>query len=52
MIPSVSWPANPYDNASCESLKKILKRETIYANEYQDFDELTLLDSKRKRPRA
>jgi len=34
MIPSMSRPANPYDNASCESFMKTLKREEIYANNY------------------
>ena len=38
--PSMSRPANPYDNASCESFIKTLKREEIYANEYQDLDHL------------
>ena len=33
MIPSMSRPANPYDNASCESFMKTLKREEIYAND-------------------
>jgi transposase InsO family protein len=32
VIPSMSRPANPYDNASCESFMKTLKREEIYAN--------------------
>jgi hypothetical protein len=40
MIPSMSRPANPYDNASCESFMKTLKREEIYANEYHDLDHL------------
>jgi putative transposase len=40
MVPSMSRPANPYDNASCESFIKTLKREEIYANEYQDLDHL------------
>ena len=40
MIPSMSRPANPYDNASCESFLKTLKREEIYANEYRDLDHL------------
>lgn len=40
MVPSMSRPANPYDNASCESFIKTLKREEIYANEYQDIDHL------------
>ena len=39
-IPSMSRPANPYDNASCESFIKTLKREEIYANDYQDLDHL------------
>jgi putative transposase len=42
MIPSMSRPANPYDNASCESFMKTLKREEIYANEYQDLDDLRI----------
>jgi putative transposase len=40
MIPSMSRPANPYDNASCESFIKTLKREETYANEYRDLDHL------------
>src|SRR5206468_8520953 len=40
MIPSMSRPANPYDNASCESFLKTLKREEIYANQYSDLDHL------------
>jgi putative transposase len=40
MIPSMSRPANPYDNASCESFMKTLKREESYANDYQDLDHL------------
>jgi hypothetical protein len=40
MIPSMSRPANPYDNASCESFMKTLKREEIYANKYRDLDHL------------
>jgi transposase InsO family protein len=39
-IPSMSRPANPYDNASCESFMKTLKREEIYANKYDDLDHL------------
>jgi transposase InsO family protein len=42
MIPSMSRPANPYDNASCESFMKTLKREEIYANDYRDLDHLRL----------
>jgi len=37
MIASMSRPANPYDNASCESFIKPLKREEIYANRYEDL---------------
>jgi putative transposase len=40
MIPSMRRPANPYDNASCESFLKTLKREEIYANYYRDLDHL------------
>jgi len=40
MIPSMSRPANPYDNASCESFMKTLKQEEIYANTYVDLAHL------------
>jgi transposase InsO family protein len=40
LIPSMSRPANPYDNASCESFMKTLKREEIYANQYSDLEHL------------
>jgi putative transposase len=40
MVPSMSRPANPYDNASCESFFKTLKREEIYATEYADLNDL------------
>ena len=40
IIPSMSRPANPYDNANCESFIKTLKREEVYANEYQDLEHL------------
>ena len=40
MVPSMSRPANPYDNASCESFMKTLKREEIYANRYEDLEHL------------
>jgi len=40
MIPSMSRPAHPYDNASCESFMKTLKREEIYANDYRDLEHL------------
>jgi putative transposase len=41
MTPSMSRPANPYDNAACESFMKTLKQEEIYCNQYADFDELS-----------
>ncbi len=40
MVPSMSRPANPYDNASCESFMKTLKREEIYVNQYTDLEHL------------
>jgi transposase InsO family protein len=40
MLPSMSRPANPYDNATCESFLKTLKREEIHASTYRDFDDL------------
>ena len=40
LVPSMSRPANPYDNASCESFMKTLKREEIKANEYRDLEHL------------
>jgi len=41
MVPSMSRPANPYDNAACESFMKTLKQEEIYCNQYRDFAELS-----------
>lgn len=40
MVQSMSRPASPYDNASCESFIKTLKREEIYANKYRDLEDL------------
>ena len=40
IVPSMSRPANPYDNASCESFMKTLKREEIYANQYDNLEHL------------
>jgi len=40
MIPSMSRPANPYDNASCESFLNTLKREEIAAHTYRDLGDL------------
>jgi putative transposase len=42
IVPSMSRPANPYDNASCESFMKTLKQEEIYLNEYHDLEHLRL----------
>jgi putative transposase len=40
MVPSMSRPGCPYDNAACESFMKTLKQEEIYANQYRDLEEL------------
>jgi transposase InsO family protein len=40
IVPSMSRPANPYDNAFCESFMRTLKREEIDARSYRDLDEL------------
>ena len=40
ILPSMSRPANPYDNAFCESFIKTLKREEIDAHKYQHIEEL------------
>jgi transposase InsO family protein len=37
---SMSRPANPYDNAFCESFIKTLKQEEVYANQYRNIDHL------------
>ena len=41
MVPSMSRPANPYDNAACESFMKTLKQEEIYCNQYRDLEDLS-----------
>ncbi len=41
ILPSMSRPGNPYDNAFCESFIKTLKREQIYVNKYAYIDELS-----------
>jgi len=38
MLPSMSRPGNPYDNATCESFLRTLKREEIHASAYRDFE--------------
>jgi putative transposase len=40
--PSMSRPANPYDNAACESFMKTLKVEEIYCNQYRDLEEFEM----------
>jgi putative transposase len=40
ILPSMSRPGNPYDNAFCESFIKTLKRKQICAHKYQYIDEL------------
>ncbi len=40
ITPSMSRPANPYDNAGCESFMRTLKREEINASIYADLDDL------------
>ena len=42
IVPSMSRPANPYDNASCESFMKTLKQEEIYGNDYRDLEHLRM----------
>jgi putative transposase len=42
IVSSMSRPANPYDNASCESFMKTLKQEEIYVNQYRDLEQLRL----------
>ncbi len=39
MIQSFSRKGNPYDNACIESFHSILKKEEIYGNTYQDFNQ-------------
>ena len=40
IISSMSRPANPFDNARCESFIKTLKQEEIYAHCYRDLRDL------------
>jgi putative transposase len=40
MIPSMSRPGNPYDNAKCERFMKTLKQEEIRCCEYRDMEDL------------
>lgn len=41
IIPSMSRPGNPWDNASCESFLKTLKREEVYCREYRDYEDIS-----------
>jgi putative transposase len=41
MIASMSRPGNPWDNASCESFMKTLKREEVYCQQYKDYNDLS-----------
>jgi transposase InsO family protein len=41
ITPSMSRPANPYDNAACESFMKTLKQEEIYCRQYHDLEDLS-----------
>lgn len=40
IVPSMSRPGNPYDNALCESFMKTLKQEEIYCSEYHSLEQL------------
>jgi len=40
MIPSMSRPPNPYDNAKCERFMRTLKQEEICCFEYKDMEDL------------
>ena len=40
MIPSMSRPGNPYDNAKCERFMRTLKQEEIHCSEYRDIEDL------------
>jgi transposase InsO family protein len=40
IIPSMSRPGNPYDNAKCERFMKTLKQEEIRCFEYRDLEDL------------
>jgi putative transposase len=39
-LSSMSRPANPYDNATCESFLKTLKQEEIYCQKVEDLEAL------------
>ena len=41
ILPSMSRPATPTDNARCESFIRTLKREEIHASQYRDLHDLS-----------
>lgn len=40
VLPSISGPANPFDNATCGSFLRTIKREEIHASVYRDLEDL------------
>jgi len=42
MVPSISRPGSPGDNANCESFFRTLKREEVDAKEFRDLEDLRL----------
>lgn len=42
LVPSVSRPGSPRDNANCESFFRTLKREEVDAKEYRDLEDVRL----------
>jgi putative transposase len=42
IVPSVSRPGRPCDNANCESFFRTLKREEVEAKEYRNLEDLRL----------
>jgi len=40
ILPSMRRPANPYDNVSCETFMRTLKREEGHAGQYQEIEDL------------
>ena len=41
IVPSMSRPGNPYDNAFCETFMKTLKKEEVHCCEYKNLKDLT-----------
>ncbi|MBV8903102.1 MAG: IS3 family transposase [Acidobacteriia bacterium] len=42
ILPSMSRPGNPYDNAFCESFMKTLKKEEVHCSEYKNLKDLKI----------